>query len=69
MNVILTKSQAADLSLECFNEFVRAAFFTGHSLVFIQQMVSSPVHQEERDILVALAHQLGMTDADTVKVK
>jgi len=69
MVIILSKTQAADMSLESFTDFIRAAFYTGHSMVYIQQMVSSPVHQKERDNVVALAIALGMTDADIIRVK
>jgi len=69
MNVILTETQAADLNFECFGQFIKAAFYTGHSMVYIREMVSSPAYQKERDSIVALAIALGMNDTDTIKVK
>jgi len=69
MNILLTAEQAADISYECFREFVRAAFYTGHSLVYIKEMVSSPQFEGERKAVIELALALGMNDADVIRIK
>lgn len=69
MEVILTKKQAIDLGLDDNNlEFVRAAFYTGHSMFFIKEHIHADAYDRERTDIIQLAKDLGMSDADTVGV-
>lgn len=68
MQIKLTWNQAADLDYKNHSEFIRAAFYTGHSLIRIKELTSGRIHERERLIVIELAYKLGMTDADTVRI-
>lgn len=68
MQVFLTPAQAVSVKLESNHLFVRAAFYTGHSLLTVQELVRSDIFACERRDIVELAFNLGMTDSDTVEV-
>lgn len=69
MQVLLTLPQAKAVKLDKDPTFVRAAFYTGHSFSVIAELAGSEVLKGERDEVKRLAFALGMTEADTVKVK
>lgn len=68
MKITLTKAQAKDLNLSNQLDFVRAAFYTGHSLGYIQEYAYSDAFERERNSVIRLALSLGMSDRDTVGV-
>lgn len=69
MQITLTKSQAAAVKPDRDPVFVRAAFYTGHSMSVIMELASAEVLKGEREQIKRLAAGLGMTEADIVKVK
>lgn len=69
MNILLTQAQADDLDLETNREFLLAAFYTGHNIIYIKELLSSYAYYQERVTIVSLAYKLGLSEADTIEIK
>jgi len=68
VRVKLSKHQAAYLLLHEHEEFVRAAFYLGFSVLMIREHVRNPSMEGERNRTVDVALRLGMNSSDTVEV-